>query len=139
MPTSMCPLCGSIMHISVKSVEQFFNDCPFMEFGDYYPAHCLECHGDPKSSGIKVGDRIIARDYSCEGNKTKPGQTGTVERIYQRPDESMPLYVVRLDSGDQQTFPRIAFTLEKYAFLLRHNANEQIPPYLRSKYGSQNE
>lgn len=100
MPYMRCTCCGSISHVSVGNVEQWYKDhYPTVPFGQMVPGRCFLCWQE-----LKVGDEVILRKVIGEGAKAEVGDRGVIESILQ--SEYGDLYVVKLLSGAEQFFVR---------------------------------
>ncbi len=103
MPYAMCPVCGAVMHLNVGDHAAWYAERhPDAKFGSLVPEVCPVCYAT-----ICVGDEVITRRLKNDNIEVEPNQRGKVSAVLAN-KEFGNLYVVRLDSGEELTCPRIA-------------------------------
>lgn len=83
MPYTMCPLCGSLMHVSVVDHKQWYDERG-VPFGSLVPLRCFYCWKE-----IGVGDVVVIRHLITPKEGVREGDRGTVKAILASPDGAL--------------------------------------------------
>jgi ribosomal protein L21E len=96
----MCPLCGSLTHLSVGDVKKWYEEFhPDLRFGELVPARCFFCFKE-----YKEGDEIVVRNPHMTRNNIHVGVRGRITRIIK--GNQGELFEIRLEDGKEQTLIR---------------------------------
>jgi len=103
MPWSKCPLCGTMSHLNVGDVKDWYEEYhPELTFGSLIPTRCFFCWQE-----VKAGDAVVIRKPTETNQAIQPGERGVMLAILSEKDES--LYLVKLASGKECYFIRAEF------------------------------
>jgi hypothetical protein len=98
MPYTMCPICGSLSHLNVGDLKDWYAKRG-VPFGSLLPAKCCFCWKE-----IRVGDVVVLRSFVTPKDYLKPGEKGVVKAVLESEDGL--LFEVRMPNGKEYLFVR---------------------------------
>jgi hypothetical protein len=91
----MCPLCGSLTHLSVGDVSEWYKEYhPTLAFGELVPAVCYFCF-----KTLKEGEEVFVRDDALR-RKEIAGLRGNIKKIVDEGNGA--LFYVQFEGGKEQ-------------------------------------
>jgi hypothetical protein len=101
MPYSKCPICGTIAHLSVGDVRQWYAEYyPGVPVGELVPGKCFYCWPE-----LEAGMLVVVRQPLGGPAQAPAGTRGVVQQVLSAPAHGM-IYLVRVESGDERYFIR---------------------------------
>src|ERR1700677_5099195 len=96
----MCPVCGSVSHLNVADVADWYRQrYPRLQVCSLVPAKCFMCWHD-----LQAGDAVVIRHLVADKPGIRPGTRGTVAQVVNSEDGN--LYLVRIEGGKEYYFVR---------------------------------
>jgi hypothetical protein len=100
MPYSMCPLCGTLSHLNVVDVSEWYKKHhPNVPFGQLVAGRCFYCWQD-----LKEGDDVVIRRAISANAQGKDGCRGKVIAGYE--GDGGVVYLVKVEAGQELYFVR---------------------------------
>jgi phage terminase large subunit GpA-like protein len=100
MPYRLCPQCGTMSHLNVGDVKQWYEQYhPGLAVGSVVPILCFHCFQE-----LKQGDRVVIRNPLQPHTRALSGRNGTLAGLLRSKDGV--LYAVKLDEGEEAILVR---------------------------------
>jgi len=100
MPYAMCNLCGTLTHLSVGDVHDWYEtNHPDLETGDIVPHPCYFCGVD-----LSTGMTVVVRTAERFNGDIKKGDEGSIKRVIT--SNGFSLFEVTMANGKSYFFVR---------------------------------